>query len=95
MCATDASRNIAAARRGSRERTRSASRDEPLVGRDRRAAPHLDVPAQPLGVGGEQRVVGERGGLVEQAAGALGLAAADRVTGRGEQPAGARLAAPG
>ena len=69
--------------------------DEPLVRRDRRAAAHLDVAAQPLGVGGEQRVGGQRGGLVEHAEGALGRAAADRVAGRGEQPAGARLAAPG
>ena len=59
---------------------------EPLVGGDRRAAAHLDVPAQALDVGGQQRVVGQRGRLVEQPERALGLAAADRVAGRGQQP---------
>ena len=64
---------------------------EPLVRGDGRAAAHLDVAAQALGVGGEQRIVGQRGRLVEHAERALGRAAADRVAGRGQQPARARL----
>ena len=91
MCVTEASRNIAAARRGIAGADALGLGHEQLVGHEGRAAAHLHVAGHALDVGREQRVDGQPRRLAEQRERAVGLAGARRVGRRLEQPPRARL----